>query len=68
MAASTFKLYTIENIDYNAVIAKYRELCEQGEYEISPNSISVYDTPEVVYKQTRKPRKPLNDDTKIRKG
>ena len=66
MAASTFKLYTIENIDYNAVIAKYRELCEQGEYEISPNSISVYDTPEVVYKQTRKPRKPLNDDTKIR--
>ena len=66
MATKVFKIYTIEGIDYDAVIAKYRELCEQGEYEISPNSISVYDTPEVVYKQTRKPRKPLNDDTKIR--
>ena len=66
MAASTFKIYTIEGIDYDAVIAKYRELCEQGEYVISPDSISVYGNPAPVYIQIRKPRKPLNDDTKIK--
>lgn len=64
MAASTFKIYTIEGIDYDAVIDKYRELCEQGEREIDPMSISVYGG-DVRYIQTRKPRKPLNDDTRI---
>lgn len=64
MAASTFKLYGIEGIDYDAVIAKYRELCEQGEREIDPNSISVYGG-DIGYIQTRKPRKPLKDDTRI---
>ena len=64
MAASTFKIYTIEGIDYDAVIDKYRELCEQGEREIDPMSISVYGG-DVRYIQTRKARKPLNDDTRI---
>ena len=64
MVASTFKIYTIEGIDYDAVIDKYRELCEQGEREIDPMSISVYGG-DVRYIQTRKPRKPLNDDTRI---
>ena len=65
MAASTFKIYTIEGIDYDAVIAKYREMCEQGEREIDPMSISVYGG-NVGYIQTRKPRKPLKDDTRIK--
>ena len=65
MAASTFKIYTIEGIDYDAVINKYRELCEQGEREIDPMSISVYGG-DVGYIQTRKPRKPLRDDTRIK--
>ena len=65
MAASTFKIYTIEGIDYDAVIDKYRELCEQGEREIDPMSISVYGG-DVGYIQTRKPRKPLRDDTRIK--
>ena len=64
MAASTFKIYTIEGIDYDAVIAKYRQLCEEGEKEIDANSISVYGG-DVRYIQTRKARKPLNDDTRI---
>lgn len=64
MAASTFKIYTIEDIDYDAVIAKYRQLCEEGEKEIDANSISVYGG-DVRYIQTRKARKPLNDDTRI---
>ena len=42
MAVSTFKIYTIEGIDYDAVIAKYRQLCEEGENEVDANSISVY--------------------------
>lgn len=65
MAASAFKIYTIEGIDYDAVIDKYRELCEQGEREIDPMSISVYGNVEPKYTQVRKPRKPLNDDTRI---
>ena len=58
-------LYTIEGIDYDAVIAKYRHLCEEGEKEIDANSISVYGNVEPKYTQVRKPRKPLNDDTRI---
>ena len=65
MAASTFKIYTIEGIDFDAVIAKYRQLCEEGEKEIDANSISVYGNVEPKYTQVRKPRKPLNDDTRI---
>ncbi len=56
MAASTFKIYTIEGIDYDAVIDKYRELCEQGEREIDPMSISVYGNVEPIYIQIREPR------------
>lgn len=58
-------LYTIEGIDFDAVIAKYRQLCEEGEKEIDTNSISVYGNVEPKYTQVRKPRKPLNDDTRI---
>ena len=65
MAASTLKIYTIEGIDFDAVIAKYRQLCEEGEKEIDANSISVYGNVEPKYTQVRKPRKPLNDDTRI---
>ena len=64
MAISTFKIYTIENIDYDAITKKYRQLCEEGEKEVDANSISVYGN-EVKYVQTRKPRKPLKDDTSI---
>ena len=64
MAVATFKIYTIEGIDYDAVIDKYRELCEQGEREIDPMSISVYGG-DVRYIQTRKARKPLMDETRI---
>ena len=66
MATSTTKIYTIEGIDYEAVIAKYRELCEQGEKELIPESISVFGNTKTEYIITRKPRKPLNDDTKIK--
>ena len=64
MTTSTFKIYKIQDIDYASVITKYRELCEQGEQEIDANSISVYGS-DVRHIQTRKPRKPLNDETKI---
>lgn len=67
MAASTFKIYTIEGIDFDAVITKYRELCEQGEREIDPMSISVYGNVEPIYIQIREPRKPLMDDTRIKR-
>lgn len=67
MAASTFKIYTIEGIDFDAVIAKYRQLCEDGEKEIDANSISVYGNVEPKYIQIREPREPLMDDTRIKR-
>ena len=67
MAAKTFKIYTIEGIDYDAVIAKYRQLCEEGEKEIDANSISVYGNVEPIYIQIREPREPLMDDTRIKR-
>ena len=65
MAVNTFKIYTINGINYDAIIQKYRQLCEQGEVEISSDSLSVFGNSDVEYIQTRKPRKPLNDDTRI---
>lgn len=59
------KIYTIEGINYDAIIQKYRQLCEEGEVEILSDSLSVFGNSEVESIQTRKPRKPLNDDTRI---
>lgn len=64
MPISTFKIYTIENIDYDKIIAKYRELCELGEKEVDAGSISVFGG-DLKYVQTRKSRKALKDDTRI---
>ena len=56
------KLYTIEGIDYDKVIAKYRELCEQGIRDIDDDCVVMSgDNIEVTSHLTRKPRKPLND-------
>ena len=67
MAALTFKIYTIEGVDYDAIIALYRQFCERGERELdhTKTNVSVYGFVEEQYTQTRKPRKPLNDETKI---
>ena len=65
MAVNTFKIYTINGINYDAIIQKYRQLCEQGEVEISSDSLSVFVNSDVEYIQTRKSRKPLKDDTRI---
>lgn len=67
MAASAFKIYTIEGIDYDAVIAKYRQICIEGEWEFDVNTISVYGNIEPKRIQTREPRNPLKDDTKIKR-
>ena len=64
MATSTFKLYTIEGVNYDAIIALYRQICVEGVKDIDTNTISVYSS-DIEYLQVRKPRKPLNDDTKI---
>ena len=64
MTTSTFKLYTIEGVDYNAIIALYRQICVEGVKDIDTNTISVYGG-DIEYLQVRKPRKPLNDETKI---
>ena len=65
MVDKTFKIYTINDINYDAIIQKYRQLCEDGEVVISADTVSVFGNSGVEYIQTRKPRKPLNDDTRI---
>ena len=35
MPIKTFKLYGVKEVDYNAVIAKYKELCSAGIVEIN---------------------------------
>ena len=62
-----FKIYTIEGIDYDAIIAKYRQICIEGEWEFDINTISVYGNIEPKRIQTREPRNPLKDDTKIKR-
>ena len=67
MAASTFKIYTIEGIDYDAIIAKYRQICIDGEWDTDTKSISVYGNVEPKYNLIREPREPLMDDTRIKR-
>ena len=65
MVDKTFKIYTINDINYDAIIQKYRQLCEEGEVVISADTVSVFGNSGGEYIQTRKPRKPLCDDTRI---
>ncbi len=62
-------LYTIEGIDYDAIIAKYQQLCVEGDKKIdtSRQNLSVYGFVEPNYKETRKSRKPVDDIKTIRK-
>ena len=62
-------LYTIEGIDYDAIIAKYQQLCIEGDKKIdtSKQNLSVYGHVEPNYKETRKSRKPVDDTKTIRK-
>ena len=62
-------LYTIEGIDYDAIIAKYQQLCVKGDKKIdtSKQNLSVYGFVEPNYKETRKSRKPVDDTKTIRK-
>ena len=62
-------LYTIEGIDYDAIIVKYQQLCVEGDKKIdtSKQNLSVYGFVEPNYKETRKSRKPVDDTKTIRK-
>lgn len=62
-------LYTIEGIDYDAIIAKYQQLCIEGDKKIdtSKQNLSVYGYVEPNYTETRKSCKPVDDTKTIRK-
>ena len=63
-------LYTIEGIDYDAIIAKYRQICNEGskKFDTSKPNISVYGCIEPSYKETKAPREGTqNDDIIINK-
>ena len=65
MALKPLKLYTIEGLDYAAVIASYKHLCEEGVKDFDDSSISVTGPSEFKYIIKKSPRKPLRDDTRI---
>ena len=68
MPLKSFKLYGIRDIDYDAVVAKYRLCCEEGEKEIDVSSINMYhcNPDDIKYIVKKAPRKPLMDDTRIK--
>ena len=65
MPLKTIKLYEIEGVDYDTIIAKYRQLCLDGIKDIDGSNISVYGTPDLKYIYRKRPRNPLKDETKI---
>lgn len=66
MSIKETKIFEVRGLDYNSVIDKYKELCRTGSVEISDDSfISVYGNSDIKYVETRKPRNPLKDNTKI---
>lgn len=65
MALKPFKLYTIDGLDYAAVIARYKHLCEEGIRDFDDTSISVTGPSEFKYIVKKSPRRPLRDDNRI---
>lgn len=64
MPSKKFKLYVLTDADYTAVIAKYRQLCEQGiSYYEGDITIDGTDNLHLAYR--KEPRKPLRDDYRI---
>ncbi len=64
MPISTFKIYTIKNINYDEIIAKYHQLCVEGKYKYR-SGLSVYEIKDLEYDTIRKPRNGLQDETRI---
>lgn len=60
-------IYTIDGIDYDKVIAKYRSLCKEGKREIddTKTTLSVLHPTDIYYVIVKEPREPLLDDTKV---
>ncbi len=65
MPIKPIRLYVIDGVDYDAVIAQYRKLCETGIVEIDDTGISVTGGFELTSTYKKKPRKPLRNDTKV---
>ena len=65
MPLKPFNLYSIEGVDYDTIISKYRQLCNDGIKDIDDSSLSVYGNPQPKYIVRKHPRKPLKDDTRI---
>ncbi len=65
MPIKPIRLYEIDGVDYDAVIARYRTLCEAGIEEIDDTDISVTGSIDLTTTYKKKPRKPLKDDTKV---
>lgn len=67
MPVKSVKLYKLRGVDYDAIVAKYRELCENGIRELADDNISVYGaSSKIEYTIKKEPRKPLMDDARIR--
>lgn len=65
MPSTSFKLYVLKNADYDAVTAKYRQLCEEGiSFYDGEITIDGQDDTKLVYR--KEPRQPLKDDARIR--
>jgi hypothetical protein len=66
MPLKSFKLYGIKDIDYDAVVAKYRQLCTEGIIEYDIESLDMRNPSSLTHTYKKKPRTPLKDDTRIK--
>ena len=65
MPLKPFKLCVIDGVDYDAVIARYRQICEAGVVETEPTiSVSAAAGGAAFIRVKKPPRKPLRDITK----
>lgn len=64
MGVRTFKIYSIENINYDEIIAKYHQLCEEGDFKCR-GGLSVYEIKDLERETIRKPRNGVQDETII---
>ena len=65
MPIKPFRLFVIDNVDYDCVIANYKTNCQEGVKDYDDTSLSMNGPLEFKYVTQKGPRHPLRDNTRI---
>lgn len=65
MPIKPFRLFVIDDVDFNRVIANYKSICQEGVRDLDDTSLTMEGPVELKYITGKEPRQPLKDDARI---